>query len=381
MLNNSKIKVIGAGPSSSILAIALSRLSNKIDLFDPLSLEELINIDRTYAITQSSRKVFHSIGLWNEVEKLSCSFDSLVVHDKSIDRSITFDINDLTKDNCESSSIGWIIEHRLLMKIIMRQIVENPNILFHQQSTSILDSDKYDFTFASDGKFSQSRNYLKIPSFSFRYNQACLTFKILARFTTPKTAYEVFRKDGPLAILPVRNDLYQVIWSAPKDVCLDRISMTRSFFLDQLAVAMPFDIQPDCLIDQPKLCDIDFLFSFRFHVLSKTLFGESIHSLHPVGGQGLNLSIRDVKELYELFNKLSPREKLDLPAIFESNRRLDIFITSILTDSLVRIFSSKNSILLLFRRLLFALLLSNKLFRRFILLLMTDGISGFKANI
>ena len=42
--------------------------------------------------------------------------------------------------------------------------------------------------------------------------------------------------------------------------------------------------------------------SKKLIVANKFLVGESAHSLHPVGGQGLNLSIRDINELIKQYN-------------------------------------------------------------------------------
>ena len=88
MTDNYNIKIIGAGPSSSILAICLAKYNNNIDIFDTLSIDKLIGSDRTYALTQSSRKVFELAGVWDSIERSCYSFDSLVVHDKVISRSI-----------------------------------------------------------------------------------------------------------------------------------------------------------------------------------------------------------------------------------------------------------------------------------------------------
>ena len=46
------------------------------------------------------------------------------------------------------------------------------------------------------------------------YNQSCLTFKVSLRGHCEKRAYEIFRKEGPLALLPLEKNLYQVIWTS-----------------------------------------------------------------------------------------------------------------------------------------------------------------------
>ena len=52
------VKVFGAGPSGSILAIALAHFHTKVYLFDILDMNTLLSRDRSYAITHSTRRLF-----------------------------------------------------------------------------------------------------------------------------------------------------------------------------------------------------------------------------------------------------------------------------------------------------------------------------------
>ena len=63
--------------------------------------------------------------------------------------------------------------------------------------------------------------------------------------TVPGTAYELFRPEGPLAVLP-RWETYQVVWSAPFSRCQQRAELPVGEFLNQLAAVLPRVLSPIC---------------------------------------------------------------------------------------------------------------------------------------
>ncbi|MFL0731618.1 MAG: 2-octaprenyl-6-methoxyphenol 4-monooxygenase, partial [Prochlorococcus sp.] len=105
------------------------------------------------------------------------------------------------------------------------------------------------------------------------------------------------------------------------------------------------------------------------------LVGESGHRCHPIGGQGLNLCWRDVKTLTRLV-KLSNEGTLPiakLPRLYARARFIDLFLVGLMTDLTVRLFSSRNVLLLMLRLPLMVLLARLPWMRQVLLKAMTDG--------
>ena len=63
------IAIIGSGLTGSLAAISLAKAGCRVDLYERLSDEELVNRDRTYAITHSSRKILEKLGLWSNLSE------------------------------------------------------------------------------------------------------------------------------------------------------------------------------------------------------------------------------------------------------------------------------------------------------------------------
>ena len=63
------IAIIGSGLTGSLAAISLAKAGCIVDLYERLSDDELVNRDRTYAITHSSRKILEKLGIWSTLSK------------------------------------------------------------------------------------------------------------------------------------------------------------------------------------------------------------------------------------------------------------------------------------------------------------------------
>ncbi len=374
------VKVLGAGPTGSLLAIALANINTKVYLFDILDTEKLLSRDRSYAITHSTRRLLEKLGIWSELKNKAIPFKELSVLDSVINKSIVLSTKDLFRSNYQSNAVGWTIDHKILMEVLFEKVNKSNQINFQLNCLKIKDDIDYDYYFAADGIFSKSRNKWNIGTYSYRYRQKCITFKALLRVNHSKRAYEIFRKEGPMAVLPMGNDLYQVIISSPSSICENLIALPSSLFLDKVSTLLPSGLEIDSLYNNPEIFPLSLSVSKKLSVANKFLVGESAHSLHPVGGQGLNLSIRDINALTLLLNDRKNRNDIGLiskrsKSFFILNRYIDILSTSFLTHILIVIFSNSFIILRFIRYLTFSLLRKVPYLRRFLLSLFTDGLS------
>ena len=145
-----KIKIHGAGPTGSILALALARENVDVSLYDPLQLDQLLGRSRAYALTHSSRRLLQYLDLWLPLQQYLYPFKYLSIQDIELSREIIFDYNDLTNSNCKEEVIGWILDHNSLMNILIDRISNNNNIDFYPQSIPDSSLDSHDLLVAAD---------------------------------------------------------------------------------------------------------------------------------------------------------------------------------------------------------------------------------------
>ncbi|KGG15226.1 MULTISPECIES: FAD-dependent monooxygenase [unclassified Prochlorococcus] len=378
-------KVIGGGATGALLSLALCKEKLNVSIFENQTYESIISRDRVYAITHSSRRLFQKLNIWSEIREYLNPFNSLIIEDSIINKKFLLETKDLSIDSQKYNAIGWTIDHKELMNFLFNKLGNYPNIKLYFDCKQSFSDDNigYDYYFAADGLSSLYRTKWNIKRHYFRYHQACVTFKIILRGDNLNQAYEIFKQDGPMAILPVKAGQYQIVLSSSLQKCEQIINLSTSRFFDYIAPLFPSHLEVDQLVNQPQSFPLCFSLARNLRKGNKFLLGESAHSLHPVGGQGLNLSIRDIDSIITMiYHDNKNNRKYHVKKINRDNyscrRYIDIIVTSLLTDSLVRFFSNKNTVLTILRRLVFIFLIKFTYLRKIILSIMTDGILDIK---
>lgn len=371
-----KIKIIGSGPTGSLLALFLAHKNYNVTLIDPLTDYELCLKDKGYAITQSSKKIFEKIDLWKILKFYAQGFNSLSIIDDSLSKDVIIRTNDLKAFNKKEKDIGWVIEHKYLMQTLIDSINECKTI--RRVNIDTTEDKNYDFIFAADGRDSSARKNWKICYLRRFYNQRALSFRARLIGGPKKRAYEIFRHEGPLALLPLENNIYQVIWFASPSETKERIKLSNPKLLEKLSNILPEKITPELIISEISNYSIVQAFAFpKFNNFQNTLVGEAAHSFHPVGGQGLNSCLRDVYELSEMLNNYESANFLYRKFFalrYFLNRSIDILSILLFTDFLIKLFSNKFIIFYPLRFLIFYVLKNFKIVRVNVFSLMTDSI-------
>ncbi len=378
MKNNLNFKIVGSGPSGLLLAISLSKLKYNIYITDLLAREKLINKDKTYAITHSTRKILSKFNLWGKLNSYLYKFDSLSISDSVISDSTILTTFDLDKDIRSLDTIGWVVKHSDLMKVFFKEIDKQENIFFKSSLNSPFNDIKFDYKFISTGANSNYKKNQKILDFRKSYNQSCLTFEVLVRGNVPRRAYEIFRKEGPLALLPLDENRYQIIWTDSSSKSIDRLNSSKSFLLDNLSTLVPENFKFDQINSEINIFPVSMSLSLPILNLKNVIsVGDSFHTFHPVGGQGLNTCWRDVNVIYDIFKRdisTTNRYLNILKYKYYFIRFLDIISTIIVTDSLIKFFANNKLLLLPLRKFSFLLLNKFILIRRIILNHMTKSL-------
>ncbi len=394
-------EVYGAGPTGALSALALADAGWSVRLHDPLSAAQLGGRSRAYAFNHSSRQLLERLGVWSELAAVMVPFRRLELCDLAIDGAVPFGIADLP-GRCRRSgsgsggeAIGWIALHGPLMAVLLRHLQAHPAISLNLGSGLVAGASgratvsdaataealaaaagsEPDLVVAADGAHSGRREAMGIGLWQLAYRQSCLTAQVELRGSDDDQAWELFRPEGPFAVLPLGAGRFQLVWSAPASRCRQLESLPAGAFLDRLAGALPERFQPDALLDDPRAFPLALQLARRLSRGHTVLVGESAHRCHPVGGQGLNLCWRDVAELHRQARRVAagrlPAERL--PAAYGWRRWPDLLLTLLATDLLMRLFSNRALPLLPLRRLGLALLAALPPLRRLSLGAMTLG--------
>ncbi|MGE8545922.1 FAD-dependent monooxygenase [Alcaligenes sp. WGS1538] len=179
------------------------------------------------------------------------------------------------------------------------------------------------------------------------YGQHALLTTVRAGRPQEGWAYERFTANGPLAALPHPDapDLYGIVWcnSPERSQMLAELpaadfqSALMQAFGERLGVLEPVSARH--------------MFPLAFHAgpsrLAERLLavGNAAQTLHPVAGQGLNLGLRDVAQLAQSLAawQADCRQNPDpFLARYARLRRPDRWLTAAITDTLPRLFATRN---------------------------------------
>lgn len=374
--------VHGAGPTGALAALALADAGWQVRIHDPLSAEQLLGRSRAYAFNHSSQRLLETLGLWHRLEPHMAPFRQLQLLDLGSAAAVPFHLVDLGEPRARQpgAAVGWIGQHRPLMALLLENLAQHPAISLELGCEPQRSGAPELLEVAADGSHSLTRAAARIGCWRLPYGQSCLTVQVELRGSAADQAWELFRPEGPFAVLPLGGRQFQLVWSAPRRRCQQLEALDDAAFLDALAAALPESLQVDRLLDSPRTFPVELLLARRLQRgrggRRLVLVGETAHRCHPVGGQGLNLCWRDVAELHRQARRvaagqLSPSR---LPAAYGWRRWPDLLLTLVSTDLLVRLFSNRAALLVPLRRLALGLLARVAPLRRLSLAVMTDGL-------
>ena len=355
-------RVHGAGPTGCLAALALAQVGWQVQLCDPLDASQLLRRQRAYALTHSSFGLLDT----DPVAALGAAGPGSAGPGSGSPGS-----------EGEGEAVGWIVQHGPLMELLLRQLQAHSQVTLQlgRPGPGPGAAAAVDLVVGADGSQSASRQAAGLGWLEHPYGQGCLTVQVRLRGARPDQAWELLRPEGPFAVLPLGGDAFQLVWSAPAQRLRRLESLDGAAFLDQLAGALPDQLQPEALLDQPRAYPVALALAWPVAKGNLVLVGDSAHRCHPVGGQGLNLGWRDVDCLQQLAarvtaGRLAPER---LAAAYRWRRWPDLVATLLATDLLVRLFSNRSRLLLPLRRLALDLLNGLPLLRRLSLAAMTDG--------
>ena len=374
-----RARVHGAGPTGVLAALALAQAGWRVQLLDPLAPEALRQRGRAYALTHSSRVLLERLDLWQPLLPHLAPFRRLELCDQATHLQVPFTLEDLGPrgDHPSAQAVGWILRHTPLMALLLDRAAGEPAIALALGAPPP-EVGPVELVVAADGSGSPTRRSAGLHWLARPYRQGCLTVQVRLRGSAVDQAWELFRPEGPFAVLPLGGDAFQLVWSAPADKLRRLEALDPVAFLEALSAALPAVLQPEVLLDQPRAYPVGLELAWPLRRGSLVLVGEAAHRCHPVGGQGLNLCWRDVAVLHNLAGRaaagrLRPSR---LPAAYAWRRWPDLLLILLATDALVRLFSNRNPWLLPARRLALTLLGRLPWLRRLSLAAMTDGPGG-----
>ena len=386
------LAIVGGGIVGSTLACALKHSGLSVVLIEaqPPSVEAIK--PQAYNLSILSGRIFQGIGVWDKILPEITTYQQIRLSDADHTGIVQFQPTDLGTD-----ALGYIGEHCTLLKSLYEFLAECPNVSWlcpaevvdvEYQASGVEITVKVAgetrqlrsrLVVAADGARSRIRTSAGISTKGWQYWQSCVTTRIKTEKSHNNTAFERFWPSGPMGVLPLSENRCQVVWTAPHAEAQALKDLDEAEFIAELERRTGGLLGRLELESQRCLFPVQLMQSDRYTQSRLALIGDAAHCCHPVGGQGLNMGIRDAAAIAQVLQEaaLGGEDIGDVRVLrrYERWRRLENWTILGFTDVLDRMFSNNWLPLVMTRRLGLWILRNIHPFKSLALRLMT-GLLG-----
>jgi 2-octaprenyl-6-methoxyphenol hydroxylase len=195
---------------------------------------------------------------------------------------------------------------------------------------------------AADGGDSFVRRRLGLPVRERPYGHDAVITTVTPDRPRPNTAYERFTDTGPLAMLPMTDGRWSVVWTAREADTQALLRLSDAELLARLQDRFGYRLGGLSRLGRRVAYPLRQVMAEKTVGERLVLIGNAAHTLHPVAGQGFNLGLRDVAALAEVLTDAA-RAGADPGGaqVLDAYRRLrgrDQAEAALVTDTLARLF-------------------------------------------
>lgn len=423
--------MVGAAVGCSLASLPLTKALRVaiIDSNPTLGVRKSLPTDnvpdvRVSAITPSTVSFFKDVGAWEYVQACRhAPFDIMQVWDYTGWGYTRYNARDVGK-----SVLGYVVENKVLHNALLSRLqdtgfadiispVQVKSVMFKPNSPLVAKSmlsqepknnkasptshqERKDSSYSrqqlakvelNDGKYlyarlvvgadggrSQVRSMAGFQTTGWDYKQHALICTVEVE-TENQTAWQRFLPSGPIALLPMGKNFFNIVWSTTPEKASELKGMTEDDFIKSVnnalvhdygqhpqsqfseiingrfkwltgelvpSISEPFQTPPRIigLSTARMLFPLSLMHASDYASNRVVLVGDAAHTVHPLAGQGVNLGFGDAAALTRILNEGiltgSDIGEISLLKKYERERKLVNLPMMAVLDGFQRIFSA-----------------------------------------
>lgn len=352
--------IVGGSLVGASLALALQQTGLDVVLIEPQALQAPPAVDawdsRIYAISPGNAAFLENLGAWPRLDAQRVQrVETMMIRGDAPGGRLEFSAYE-----AGLRELAYIVEGGALLRALRAAIADTGQVRMvcpARASSLQVDAIAAEVTLAggerirarlvigTDGGDSWVRRAAGIAARVSDYHQ----LGVVANFETEKdhrgTAFQWFRADGVLALLPLPGRRVSMVWSAVTDhaqtlLAMDALALAGAVAAASGGVVGGLRVVTPAAAFPLRLAQIDNLVAPRI-----ALAGDAAHHVHPLAGQGVNLGFRDVRELATVLAGRAPLQDCGDSSLlrrYARARREDIAAMTSGTDALQKLFAAQS---------------------------------------
>jgi 2-octaprenyl-6-methoxyphenol hydroxylase len=356
------LAIIGGGLVGASLALALQDTARQrgwhialIEPFAPGSEYQPSYDARSTALSYGSRLIYERLGLWQCIAQRAEPIQQIHVSDRgrfgaarlqAIEEGVPalgYVVENAWIGHCLWQALDAdVIEWRCPAEVVGMQRVDDGYRLTLNDETCL----DCDLAILADGGRSALREQLGIVVTSKPYGQSALIANVSPLEAHRGQAFERFTDDGPMAMLPLSDNRCALVWTRASADAERLLRVSEANFLAELQQAFGYRLGALQQVGARHLYPLSLVEAqeqVRAHLV---VLGNAAHSLHPIAGQGYNLSLRDTLALAEvLIGSDAPLGDFTTLQRYQQRQQRDQNMTVGFSDQVTRLFSNAQPLL------------------------------------
>lgn len=309
------VAIVGGGPVGAVLAHALAREGFEVAVLEREAAPERAAIGstgfdgRAIALAEGGRRLLAGWGLWDALVAQAEPIEHIHVSLRGAWGSARFAAREegvaalgqvldsahmapVLLAAAKASGVNWQAPARYLA-----HEVQGDGVVLRFTTPEGEQSLPARLLVAADGAGSTVRTALDLPVNERDYGQTAILSRVAVERPEPRTAFERFTDEGPIALLPMGGSHYSLVWVTPAGDAERRMGLVDGAFLDELGARFGPRLGRFMATGPRHAYPLRAVTAGTVTAPRAVVLGNAAHALHPVAGQGLNLCLRDIRVL------------------------------------------------------------------------------------
>lgn len=357
----SALAIIGGGLVGASLALALQKGAKArgwtielIEPFEPGSEYQPSYDARSTALSYGTRLIYQRLGVWEQIAQRAEPITQIQVSDRGRAGATRLDAK-----TEQVPALGYVVENAWIGHCLWQALddevvgrrcpaeVERMQPVVEGFRLSLTGGKQLDCDLAvlADGGRSALREQLGIDIKRTPYGQTALIANVTPGKPHGGQAFERFTDAGPMALLPLQDNRCALVWTRPEQDAARLVALSEAEFLGELQQAFGYRLGGFQQVGARHLYPLELIEAEEQVRSSLVVLGNAAHSLHPIAGQGYNLSLRDTEALAAALLD-SPARPGDLAVLlaYQRRQRSDQRLTVGFSDRVTQLFGDSGSL-------------------------------------